>query len=182
MKTVDSPWLFRSCRLLSLQCPLYLCSSFWTPFCNTLCREILFHPALGLPQQEWRSSGPLEPCALLWGNSSSSKLCSPAFACFFLALVLGGRFNLNSPAEVFCPLQTSFSCYTAAIWSQNWSHESRCSNTICALRFIAALLTTTERWKCPLKDEWTNKCGLSIQWYITSSSKGVKYWYMLQHG
>ena len=39
--------------------------------------------------------------------------------------------------------------------------ESRCSNTINTLRFIAALLRTTKRWKCPLTDEWTNK-----MWHI----------------
>ena len=65
MKAVDFPWLVRSFRPTELVVPtlsvLFVLNKL-TPFCNTLCLEILFHPALGLPQQEWRSSG---PCTLL---------------------------------------------------------------------------------------------------------------------
>ena len=54
MKTVDSPWPVRSCQPTALTVPtlsLLFVLNKLTPFCNTLCLEILFQPLLGLPQQ-----------------------------------------------------------------------------------------------------------------------------------
>ena len=50
--------------------------------------------------------------------------------------------------------------------------------------FIAALFTIAKKWKqpeYPLTEGWINN-----MWYIynnvTSSIKGIQYYYMLQHG
>ena len=54
MKVVNSPWLVRSCQPVALEMPTLSLLFFLnksTPFCSTLCLEILFPPALGLPQQ-----------------------------------------------------------------------------------------------------------------------------------
>ena len=54
MKTVDSPWPVRSCQPTALTVPtlsLLFVLNKLTPFCNTLCLEILFQTVLRLPQQ-----------------------------------------------------------------------------------------------------------------------------------
>ena len=54
MKTVDSPWPARYCQSAMLRAPtlslLFILSKL-TSFYNTLYLEILFQPALRLPQQ-----------------------------------------------------------------------------------------------------------------------------------
>ena len=54
MKTVDSSSYVRGGQPAALAVPtlsLLFVLNRLTPFCNTLCLEILFQPALGLPQQ-----------------------------------------------------------------------------------------------------------------------------------
>ena len=52
--------------------------------------------------------------------------------------------------------------------------------------FIAVLFTIVKRWKqpkCPSMDEWINKLwSIHAMRYIIQSSRGMKFWYMLQVG
>ena len=43
--------------------------------------------------------------------------------------------------------------------------------------FTAALLTIAKTWekpKCPSRDEWIKRGGISIQWSTAQPSKGMK--------
>ena len=50
---------------------------------------------------------------------------------------------------------------------------------------IEALCTIIRTWKQPNVHQWMNEqtnCGLSIQWNVIQSSKGMKYSFMLTEG
>ena len=66
MKTVDSPWPVRSCQPTAFTVPtlsLLFVLNKLTPFCNTLCLEILFQPVLRMPQH-------LFPCSFTGDGST----------------------------------------------------------------------------------------------------------------
>lgn len=55
----------------------------------------------------------------------------------------------------------------------------------CAGMFIAVLFTIAKRLKqpkCPSVDKWINKLHTQAKEYNLAIKKGMKYWYLLQHG
>ena len=78
------------------------------------------------------------------------------------------KLNIESPPDPAIPLS---GIYLREL--KTYVHTKTCTQM-----FTATLFTVAQNWKqskCPSTDECITKCGLSIQWSVIQSQKGMKY-------